>query len=67
MKKQQKTDSEGFAVLKTRSKTAYSTIDQHRDGNAHPKGYKNRGAFFNRDAPAPQLTDLARKILRGEA
>ena len=46
---QQKTDDDGYAVLKTTDHTVYSTIDQHRDGNAHPTPRDDAGPFFNRN------------------
>ena len=62
MTQQQKTDDEGFAKLKTQTRSKYSTIDQHRDGNAHPAPREGHGPFHNRDAETT-LTPFAQAII----
>lgn len=61
-----KNKKQPLRILRILAGQRYSTIDQFVDGNAHPAGYRNRGPFFNREAPAPELTEAAKKILENK-
>lgn len=64
MTKQQKTDKDGFAVLKTSARTVESAIDVHQKG-----GYRtgwSRVWDRSQKPAATRLTKLAKKILAGE-
>ena len=62
MTQQQQTDDEGFAKLQTQTRSKYSTIDQHRDGNAHPKPRPGQGRFYNRNTET-KFTPFAQAII----
>lgn len=61
--KQQLTDKDGYAKLKTDSRTKESTIDVHSKGGYRP-GWNNSHDTSQKPA-STRLTDFAKKILGG--
>jgi hypothetical protein len=62
MTKQQPTDKDGYAVLKTNKRSIISTIDIHKEGG-YRTGWNN--TFDRSQKPASErLTDKAKQILK---